>query len=155
MKKATIFVLVTMMCFTLAACRKDPASDATGEGRQGTLVVDGQPVSGSVTVYSEYVTLSLCDVLSALGFEMSWNGTDLATFSCDGVKYEICVSEKTLVREGEDDNYLICAPGNTHYVCEVVEGELTVDDGTLHSLFCTFIDVPIQIFIDRESNCVM
>ncbi len=154
MKKAMILALAAAMVFTLIACRNSSSSDATHKGTSGSLVVDGKVTSTHVTVYPEYATLPLCDVISALGFELSRDGTDRASFLCNDVKYEICISEKTLTREGSNENHLICAPGNTYYVCCVTDGDLVIDSNTLHSLLRMFLNYPIDITVDGEKNRV-
>lgn len=151
MKKIIILVLATMMLCTFVSCY----DSATNDAKQGTLIVDGQTIPSHTTLYPEYATVSLCDVISALGFELSWTDTDRVSFCCNNIKYEICISEKTLVKEGKSDNYLICAPGNGHYVCDIYEGTLIIDDNTLHALFNTFINYPINIAIDQENQHVI
>ena len=151
MKKMIVFIIVAVMLFTVVAC----GDNATNGSSQGVLIVDGQTIKSNTTIYPEYATVSLCDVVSALGFELSWNGTDSASFYCNGIKYEICISQKTLIREGEDVNYLLCAPGNAHYICNVVEDVLIVDNNTLYCLFSTFINYPINVTVDHENNSLI
>ena len=145
--KIIAFILVAIMLFTLVGC-----SDS---GEQGTLTVGEKAISRHTTVYDEYATVSLCDVISALGFELAWESEDKASFYCDDVKYELCVSQKKLIREGKDDNYLICSPDNENFVCDVIDGVLIVDDITLKALFCTFMNYPINVFVDSENNSVI
>jgi hypothetical protein len=151
MKKLILIILVAMMMVTAVACDNSELNI----GKQGRLVVNGETFQSHTTVYPEYATVSLCDVVSALGFELSWNGTDNASFICNSIKYEICISQKTLVIEGENNNYLLCAPGNPHYVCDVVEDELIIDDNTLYCLFSTYINYPVDIAVDQENNYVV
>ncbi len=151
MKKIIIFLLVTMMVLSFVSCR----DNATTKGKQGTLIVDGRTVPSHTTVYPEYATVSLCDVISALGFELSWDGTDRASFVCNRVTYEICISEKTLVSEGSSNNYLVCAPGHRYYVCNIYEGDLIIDDVTLRTLFQSFIKYPVDVTIEQETLCVI
>ena len=150
MKKAMIMVLAAMLLCTIVSCK----NNAPDKGKQGTLVVEGQSIATHATIYADYATLPLCDVISALGFDLSSDGTDRMSFFCNNVKYEIFISEKTLTKEGSDENYLICAPGNRHYVCDIADGDLVIDDNTLHNLFYTFLDYPIEITIDEKNNCV-
>ena len=151
MKKIIVFLLVMIMLVTSSAC----LDNTSNKESQGTLLVEGQTISCNATVYPEYAIVSLCDVISALGFELSWSSADSASFYCNNVKYEICISEKTLKMTGDDSNYLICAPGNKHFFCDVVDGVLMVDDNTVNALFDTFIEYPINISIDRDNNSVV
>lgn len=151
MKKMMIFVLAALLLCPFVSCK----SNASDQGTQGALVVGGQTVSTHAIIYAGYATLPLCDVISALGFDLSPDGTDRMSFRCNNVKYEICLSEKTLTKEGLDENYLIPAPGGGHYVCDVSDGDLVLDSGTLHSLFRTFLNYPIEITVDEEHDRVI
>ncbi len=150
MKKIMFLILAAMLLCTFVSCE----NNTSDKGKQGALVVEGQTIAKHTTIYPEYATLPLCDVISALGFDLSPDGKDRAYFLCNDVKYEICISEKTLTREGSNENYLICAPGSSHYVCDIANGDLVVDSNTLHSLFYTFLNYPIDITIDGKNSCV-
>jgi len=39
-------------------------------------------------------------------------------------------------------------------VCDIANGDLVVDSNTLHSLFYTFLNYPIDITIDGKGSCV-
>ncbi len=151
MKKTIIFIFSLVILFTFVSC-----SQSISKGEKGTLIIDGKSINSNTTVYSEYATLSLCDVISALGLELTWNDEDNATFYCNDIRYNISISQKTLFREGDKDNYLLPAPGcNGEYVCDYVDGELIVDNIMLTSLFCSFIKYPIDIDINWRDNSVI
>ncbi len=114
---------------------------------KNAVIIDG------AQIYRNYAVLPLCDVIKALGFEVTENG-DNASFYCNNIKYIISITEKTLTKAGDDENYLICPPGSKHFVCELSNGDLMLDDGTVHALFYTFLDYPIEIIIDRTNNRV-
>ncbi len=147
MKKTIIFILAAIIIFSFVSC-----SESDTAGAEGTLFVEGEKV-GDITVFSEYAVIPLCDVLSALEFELIWENEDVASFYCNDEKYVLSISERILFREGENDNYLLQAPDGKTFVCEAADGDLILDDNTLLCLFNSFIKYPICIEI--ESNSVI
>lgn len=119
-----------------------------------TEIPDGALILHNVRTYPEYAVLPICDVITSLGIELTWDGLNFARFNYCGSEYVINLAEKTLTKEGNDENYLICPPGNDHLVCELESGVLMVDDSTVRSLFNSVLDFPIDIIIDHEKNRV-
>lgn len=163
MIKKMICLLLAALCMTtFAGCisatdpnndsLSDPSTQSTSEVSDGD---EDKVILDHADIYEEYAVLPLCDVLSGLGFQLTWDDTDHAIFSCNEIEYEISVSEKTLTKVGDGNNYLICPPGNTHFVCEVVNGVLVVDDNTLVCLFNSFMHCPVSVSIDRANHCVI
>ena len=144
MKKAFLLFIVAICLLGFIGCvdKKLPS-----EIPEGAVIID------SAEIYRKYAVLPLCDVIEALGFELTHNG-DSASFYFNNIEYVISITEKTLTKAGDDENYLICPPGNKHFVCELSNGDLMVDDGTVHALFFTFLEYPIEIIIDKTSNRV-
>ncbi len=145
---ALVLSIVAVIGF--ASCASDPQNENAGTGQDSILI------SGA-RVYDTYAALPLCAVITQLGFDLAWSGTDRASFICNGTEYVISISDKTLTKAGSDDNYLICAPGsdNSHFVCEISDGDLLVDDNTVTCLFQTFLHYPIQISIDHRNGTVV
>lgn len=142
MKKVFFLFLVAICLLGFIGCAdKNPPSEIP----EDAVIIDG------AEIYRKYAVLPLCDVIKALGFELTHNG-DSTSFYCDNIEYVISITEKTLTKTGDDENYLICPPGNKHFVCELSNGDLMVDDGTVHALFSTFLEYPIEIIIDKTSN---
>lgn len=118
------------------------------------------PEIESSTVYGAqirdgYAILPLCSTLEALGFELTRDGNGGVSFACNGGEYFISLEEKTLTAKGSDENYLICPPGNTSFVCEAVDGDLMVDENTVEPLFYTFLNYPIQVYISGDRVLVI
>ncbi|MBE6531049.1 MAG: hypothetical protein E7679_03015 [Ruminococcaceae bacterium] len=111
-------------------------------------------IISSAEIYDNYAVLPLCDTITALGFQLTWTDEDRATFVCSEIEYEISISGKALTKAGDDENYLIISPGSDHFVCEISNRELLVDDNTLECLFDTFLEYPINISIDHSDNRV-
>ena len=156
MKKISLLLIISMLFFSMCSCELDTKNVSLME----SPYADTSDFSNVVTIYSaeiydDYAVLPLCDTITALGFQLTWNNEDLATFVCNDIKYVISISNKTLTKEGDDENYLICAPGNNHFVCEVRSETLMVDDNTVQCLFQTFLDYPIRISIDYNDNVVI
>jgi hypothetical protein len=112
-------------------------------------------IVNNAEIYDDYAVLPLCETLTSLGFNLTWLDNDHATFVCNEVEYKISISEKTLTKSNGDENYLICAPGNAHFVCEVRNGTLMVDDNTVQCLFQAFLDYPVRISIDYDENVII
>ena len=144
MKKAFLLFIVAICLLGFIGCvdKKLPS-----EIPEDAVIID------SAEIYRKYAVLPLCDVIEALGFELTHNG-DSASFYFNNIEYVISITEKTLPKAGDDENYLICPPGSKHFVCEISNGDLMVDDGTVHALFFTFLEYPIEIIIDRANNRV-
>ncbi len=142
MKKPLIIFLAVICLVAIIGCA---GKDTPLEIPEDAVIIDG------AEIYRKYAVLPLCDVIEALGFELTHNGNS-ASFICNDIEYVILITEKVLTKTGDDENYLICPPGNKHFVCELSNGDLMVDDGTVHALFYTFLDYPIEIIIDRANN---
>ena len=145
MKKIPVLLISLVLLFSLSSCA---VVERGGENSADTVTIR------NAEIYDGYAVLPLCDTIAAMGFQLTWVDGNRATFVCNDTEYEISISEKTLTKRGESDNYLICAPGNDHFVCEVENGVLTVDDLTLQCLFQTFLEYPVSISIDRNDNVV-
>ena len=144
MKKAFLLFIVAICLLGFIGCAdNDPPSEIP----EDAIIIDG------AEIYRKYAVLPLCDVIEALGFELTHNGNS-ASFICNDIEYVILITEKVLTKTGDDENYLICPPGNKHFVCELSNGDLMVDDVTVHALFFTFLEYPIEIIIDKTSNRV-
>ena len=146
MKKAfLLFIVAIWICLLgfIGCTDNDPPSEIP----EDAVIIEG------AEIYRKYAVLPLCDVIEALGFELTHNG-DRASFYCNNFEYVISITARTLTKAGDDENYLICPPGNKHFVCELSNGDLMVDDGTVHALFFTFLEYPIEIIIDKTSNRV-
>ena len=144
MKKAFLLFIVAICLLGFIGCAdNDPPSEIP----EDAVIIDG------AEIYRKYAVLPLCDVIKALGFELTHNG-DSTSFYCNNIEYVISITEKTFTKAGDDENYLICPPGTNIFVCELSNGDLMVDDNTVHALFYTFLDYPIEIIIDKTSNRV-
>ncbi len=144
MKKVFFLFLAVICLVAIIGCSDN---NAPSEIPEDAVIIDG------VEIFRKYAVLPLCDVIEALGFELTHNGNS-SSFICNDIEYVISITEKTLTKAGDDENYLICPPGSKHFVCELSNGDLMVDDGTVHALFYTFLDYPIEIIIDRANNRV-
>ena len=142
MKKPLIIFLAVISLVAIIGCA---GKDTPLEIPKDAIIIDG------AEIYRKYAVLPLCDVIKALGFELTHNG-DSASFYFNNIEYVISITEKTFTKAGDDENYLICPPGSKHFVCEISNGDLMVDDDTVHALFYTFLDYPIEIIIDRANN---
>ena len=144
MKQLFILFLATICLFGFIGCaNKNHSTEIPEEA----VFIDG------AEIYRKYAVLPLCDVIKALGFELTHNG-DSTSFYCNNIEYVRSITEKTFTKAGDDENYLICPPGTNIFVCELSNGDLMVDDNTVHALFYTFLDYPIEIIIDRANNRV-
>ncbi len=144
MKKVFFLFLAVICLVAIIGC---VGKDTSTEIPEDAVIIDG------AEIYRKYAVLPLCDVIEALGFELTWIG-DSVSFYCNSTEYNISISEKVLTKAGDDENYLICPPGNKHYVCESSDGELIVDTDTVHALFTSFLDYPIEIIIDNVNGRV-
>jgi hypothetical protein len=156
MKRIFLLIIALILSFSMYSCELNTENISSTEDSD----VDISNPSDIVTIhnaeiYADYAVLPLCDAITALGFQLTWNNDDLATFVCNDISYEISISNKTLTEAGDDENYLICAPGNAHFVCEVRNGTLMVDDNTVQCLFQTFLDYPVRISIDYDENVII
>ena len=149
MKKTISLLLLLILVFSMYSCA--PAkNDESATADPADLVI-----VSNAEIYAKYAVLPLCDTITSLGFQLTWLDNDHATFVCNKTEYKLSISEKTLTKSGDSENYLICAPGNTHFVCEVKNGALMVDDNTVQVLFQSCLDYPIRISIDHKENAVI
>ena len=156
MKRIFLLLIILILIASMCSCGSNTENISSTED----FDIDTADPSNIVTIhnaeiYDDYAVLPLCDTITALGFQLTWNNDDLATFICNDIKYVISISNKTLTKEGDDWNYLMCAPGNDHFVCEVKNEILMVDDNTVTCLFYSFLDYPIRSSIDYNDNVVI
>ncbi len=149
--KKLVSLIILLLIIILPSCTAEKQDDSSKKEQNPANTV----IVHNAEIFDDYAVLPLCEVLDSLGFCLEWNGNDRATFVCNEIEYEILISDRTLTKIGDDDNYLICAPGNDHFVCDVSNGDLMVDDNTVGCLFRTFLKYPARISIDRNNNCVM
>ena len=154
MKKTLSWLMLFILIFSMNSCTFLKNDNSTTEPPNTSNPTDTVIVS-SAEIYADYAVLPLCDTILSLGFDLTWLDNNHATFVCNETEYKISISKKTLTKVGEDENYLICAPGNSHFVCEVRNGTLMVDDNTVKCLFQTFLDYPIQVSIDHNENVII
>ena len=114
-----------------------------------SLTVDGAQIRDG------YAILPLCSTLEALGFELERDGNGNASFTANKTEYLISVENKTLTANGNEENYLICPPGSTSFVCEAVDGELMIDEATFEALFNSFLNYSVQVYISGDSVLII
>ncbi len=154
MKKTILLLILFILVFSMYSCSPAKNDEATIENPNTADSADTVIVNNA-EIYADYAVLPLCDTITSLGFNLTWLDNDQATFVCNGIEYKISISKKTLTKLSGNENYLICAPGNGHFVCEVKNGTLMVDDNTIKCLFQTFLDYPIRISTDHNENVII
>ena len=154
MKKTITLLILFILIFNINSCaffEKQNSSTETPSTSDPADIV----IISNAEIYDNYAVLPLCDTITSLGFNLTWLDNDHATFVCNEIEYKISISERTLTKSSGNENYLICAPGNAHFVCEVKNGTLMVDDNTAQCLFQTFLDYPVRISIDYDENVII
>ena len=154
MKKTILLLILFVLVFSMYSC--SPAKNNEAETENSNMADSADIVIvNNAEIYDDYAVLPLCETLTSLGFNLTWLDNDHATFVCNEVEYRISIFEKTLTKSNGDENYLTCAPGNAHFVCEVRNGTLMVDDNTVQCLFQTFLYYPVRISIDYDENVII
>lgn len=148
MNKKVVCVALVILCIVLCTSCTTSPTQAPTENTADDIILQ------NAAIYKDYAVLPLCDVITGLGFQLTWDSAEHATFCYNETEYSISIPDKTLTKTGDRSNYLICAPGSEYFVCDVVDGVLMVDDSTVACLFNSFIGYPIQISIDRTENTV-
>lgn len=159
MKKIICFIVISLL-LGLSSCvsekKDDISKEKSSEVTQNEQSFENAVIIRTAEIFDDYAVLPLCEVISKLGFSLTWDVNNNATFICDEIEYEISIYEKSLTKKGDKDNYLIAAPGtNGNFICYASNGELMVDDTTLKCLFQTFLKYPLTISIDHNNNCVI
>ena len=117
--------------------------------KDGSLTLDGAQIRYQNSL------LPLCATIEKLGFELMRDDDGNASFICNDTEYLISFENKTLTAKGSDENYLICPPGGTGFVCEELDGELMVDEDTLRALFNTFLNYPVLVYVFDDNVFVI
>ena len=154
MKKTILLLITFVLVFSVYSCSPAENNETTTDNPNMADAADIVIVNNA-EIYDDYAVLPLCDTIASLGFNLTWLDNDHATFVCNEIEYMISISKKTLTRSVGNENYLICAPGNNHFVCEVKNGTLMVDDNTVQCLFQSFLDYPVRISIDYDENVII
>ncbi len=117
--------------------------------KDGSLTLDGAQIR------YQNALLPLCATIEKLGFELMRDDDGNASFICNDTEYLISFENKTLTAKGSDENYLICPPGSTGFVCEELDGELMVDEDTIRALFNTFLNYPVLVYVFDDNVFVI
>ena len=122
------------------------------------VTIDGNPSNLPVQINRKgEARIPIIGLLGELGFEIEWESDTSAVVSILGKAYIISIKEKTILSKDEDDgfNYLMPAPGQTNYFCEVEGNDIVVTNTTIRSYF-SLIDYPysISINVDYKSMTV-
>lgn len=77
----------------------ESAAQTTTHSESNTSAFDvDKVILRNAEIYDDYAVLPLCDVIINLGFQLTWDDNDRASFYCNEIEYEISVSEKRLQR---------------------------------------------------------
>lgn len=163
MKKYLAFILCIIMVFFLCACNNDDTSSQISEESsssstqesergQGKLVINGNEVDATFTVYQTYAELPLIAVLEGLGYVISWQSDTQAFVAGLTSTYTLDLTNKTLVNESNGKN-VIPLYGNSTYKCEAIEKDIIVDDVTLYEIMAS-IGHPVRLTLDYDTLTV-
>ena len=135
-------------------------------------VTDGQPlqeftmfrdtiqewvVQGAV-FDGDTVLLSLYDVIEAAGLDFTYESylEGIARFEVGDVTYVLDEQAMTLTCKADEEafNLILPAPGSTDFHSEIIDGRWMVDSDTVYVTFRTFLNWPIRINIDHDTQTV-
>ena len=101
--------------------------------------VDGKPCAA----------IPFVRVLSALGQAVEQRDQDAVCVTLKETAYVLSLSDKTLCKEGDDDNYLLCPPGCSTFYCRREGDELFVDSETVNAtLYLLHAGVRVDVDYD-------
>ena len=118
----------------------------------GEWVVQGAVFNGDT------VLLSMYDVIGAAGLDYTFqnNLKGIAHFEVGDTTWVLDEQAMTLTREDDPEqfNYILPAPGSTNFRSEIIDGHWMVDSHTVFVTFRSFLDWPIRISIDYDTQTV-
>lgn len=103
------------------------------------------------------VLLSMYDVIPAAGLHYTSEhfSEGLYKFEIGDITYELDMQAMTLVDLAQPEiNLILPAPGAEDFRSEIIDGRWMVDTNTVYCTFRSFLDWPITINIDRETETV-
>jgi len=154
MKKAISLLILFILVLSMYSC-SNVKNEETSVNNLNVADHADTVIVNNAEIYDDHAVLPLCDTITSSGFKLTWLDNDHATFVCNEIEYTISISKRTLTKSGGDENYLICAPGNTNFVCEVKNEVLMVDLNTVQCLFNTFLDYPVRVSINNIENKII
>ena len=135
-------------------------------------VTDGQPLQEFTMIRStprewvvqgavfedDTVLLPLYDVIGAAGLDFTYQSylEGIAHFEVGDTTWVLDEQAMTLTREDDPErfNYILPAPGSTGFRSEIIDGRWMVDSHTVFVTFRSFLDWPIRISIDYDTQTV-
>lgn len=99
-----------------------------------------------------YVMLPVTTVLQALGAQIEWESIDVAKIVFNEEIYLLNTSKKSIIREKDNLECIIAAPGSKVYR-EVVENELLLDDISF-KITMQIMGAPIKIDVDYQKYSI-
>lgn len=157
MKKVLLIInLFACLLLVLTGCSSPNFENDTG--KNGIMIINGKTVkSDYIMLYKaddrEYSHIPLTEVLLGLSVNFGWLGDDQGDILYDGKRYILDLKEKSLVREGDNFNILVPAPGETRFYCNITEREVVLNDDAVRVIL-NFIGKKVEISIDYENSVV-
>lgn len=103
------------------------------------------------------VLLPLYDVIEAAGLDFTYSYLEgIARFEVGDTTWVLDEQAMTLTREDDEEqfNYILPAPGSTNFCSEIIDGRWMVDSDTVYVTFRSFLNWPIRISIDHDTQTV-
>ena len=164
MKNYVAFILCIIMALSFCGCNDEDKnlpelpeeSSSTripeSERGEGKLIVNGIESKAHFVVYQTYAELPLVGVLEAFGYTVNWISDTEAIISDSSSSYNLNLTDKTLIKEQTTKNILPFY-GNKNYKCEAIEGDIILDDVSMHDVV-TKIGKSIIMAINYETLTV-
>lgn len=166
MKKSILCVVSLLLFIVFSACNSgeedftskypelfESSSSSTEENLmgEGKLIVNGKESEQKINIYQTYAELPFITILTELGAKIEWNDT-VANINFNEKTYRLDITSKTLILTGNNKN-LIPTRGNSSYKCDVVEGEIILDDVSLYTVMQN-LEYPIKYNLDFDALTV-
>lgn len=155
MKKTIIILLFLLVAFLAVGSLFMILSKERAPKEAQLIVYDATTDINDILVYDDgRSTMPLIEVLKTLNISVEWQNSDAASITYGDSKMTLSLTEKTLYADTGNFNWLDCVPGNTHYCCEVIDGDVMVDDTTMSCILYQ-LGALVNITQDYERGVVI
>lgn len=150
--KRIIFLLAGVLGLIIIGCCvlfTEPKS------KEATIKIGDKVISGEhVRVYRNDAIMPMFQVLEAYDVSVEWLDENNAGISYDNVTLSLSLIRMELIDKQSGHDYFLPLPDGTNYYCEYLDGEIILDDETMHYILFQ-LGIRTEILIDYNKGEVV
>ena len=131
MKSKLITIITASLLFALACSflfvKREP--------KECTIIINGRSIhSKNALVCNDNAILPMFEVMTTYGVSVEWLNEHDALISYKDVVFELSLSRMELIDNRRGNDWFLPLPGSKYFSCDYIDGEILLDDNTLHNI---------------------